>query len=125
MLTGSILLYALTKSDVELITGRRTSPESIRNRLGRNPPEWPAGAQAHVGEPVMEGDLVPMIVTRDQSSDTERRVGGQVFLNGSDTYWVPAVRVATETLPRPGEAVALTDLQGLQVLGEASSSRGR
>lgn len=127
MRTGTILLYALSKSDCEVIQRRRTSSEAIKNRLSRNPPEWPAGAQAHLGDPVQEGDLLPLIVTRTRAraEDTEELVSGQVFLNGSDTHWVTAVHVATDALPKPGEAVALTDLPGLTTLGDVSAARGR
>jgi hypothetical protein len=107
---GHTVLYVLTASDTDQINQRRTTGEAIKHRLGRNPPEWPAGAQAHVGEPVHEGDMLPMLVTRETPDGT--MISGQVFLNGTDTYWVAATQLVTDDPPRPGQATSLTDQVG-------------
>lgn len=110
---GQILLYALAPSDVDLITSRRTNAESVRNRLKRNPPEWPEGAHANVGDPVTPGERVPLIVTRvDVEAQT---VSGHVLLNGSDQHWVVQAAVVSGEYPGPGEAVAVEEQLGLEV----------
>lgn len=104
---GTTVLYVLSASDVGAINRRRTTGESIANRLGRNPPQWPEGAQAHVGDLVREGDTLPMIVTRETAEGT--MISGQVFLNGTDTYWVAACELVSDHPPAGGQATALGD----------------
>jgi hypothetical protein len=83
MQIGKILIYKLTSEDAAVINRRRTTSVDIRERIGHG--QWPAGAQAHIGSPVVSGQEYPMIVT---STSTGILVDGQVFLSGSDTYWV-------------------------------------
>lgn len=83
-LVGEILLYTITAEDAHAINRRRAMTTSIRARMERNPPEWPEGAQAHVGTTVIQGETLPLIVTAVHRHD----VGGQVLLNGNDQFWV-------------------------------------
>lgn len=53
---------------------------------------WPKGAQAHSGNPVREGEIVPMIVTLVFSEC----VNGQAILDGNDSLWVTSVKEGTE-----------------------------
>lgn len=115
---GEVVLYKLTNDDAIQITRRRTTPEAVRNRLRRNPPEWPEGAQAHLGDPVLAGELVPMLVTR--INEGAGLVGGQVFLNGSDTHWIAAVQVADQE-PTDGQAITMAD----RASDEVSEGAGR
>lgn len=107
MRIGTTVLYVLSASDVAAINNRRTTQESISSRMARNPPEWPSGAVAHVGDAVKEGDTLPMLVTRETPSG--QMISGQVFLNGNDTYWVAACQLVTDEPPTPGQAMTKDD----------------
>lgn len=89
---GAILLYTLTAKNAEQINRRRTSGAAIQRQLSRNPPEWPAGAQAHIGADVAEGDVCPLMVTKIWPSG---RVNGKVFLDGNDVLWVTDIAART------------------------------
>lgn len=99
---GRIVLYKLTADDAKAMNRRRTTGKSIAARLlwgivGQHtetlPADsedgsvraWPAGAQAHIGNEVHEGDVVPMIIVRVWSPTT---VNGQAFMDGNDVLWV-------------------------------------
>jgi len=125
MRIGTTVLYVLSASDVALITIRRTTADSISNRAGRNPPEWPAGAVAAVGDPVREGDLVPLIITRE--TPDSRMISGHAFLNGTDTFWVAAAEVVSGDPPQPGQATELSDQLGFAARAhdEPASDRRR
>ena len=101
---GRIVHYRLSAQDVGEITRRRTTGKSIAERLkwgvvGRHNDAipahsedgsvraWPAGAQAHIGNEVHEGDVFPMLIVRIWGSAATSAVNGQVFLDGNDVYW--------------------------------------
>jgi hypothetical protein len=83
LLTGSIVLLTISKQQADEINRRRTNSTSIATRIESK--EWPAGAQAHIGNEVGEGDVVPMIIVKQWGPNT---VNGQAFLDGNDTLWV-------------------------------------
>jgi hypothetical protein len=85
---GRIVHYRLSAENVAQITRRRTTGALIADRMRQSPPAWPAGAQAHIGNPVAEGDPSPMVITRVWPDD---RVNGQVLLDGSDVFWATTV----------------------------------
>ncbi|HEV2709132.1 MAG TPA: hypothetical protein VGU67_02865 [Edaphobacter sp.] len=95
---GRIVLYTLSADDAAQINRRRTSGTAIAERIRNNsvpfgtihisepiPPTWPLGAQAHIGNDAVEGDVVPLIVVRCWS---ETAVNGQALLDGNDQLWV-------------------------------------
>lgn len=84
---GRIVHYALSAADVEAVTRRR---DDYRN-VG---PEWPAGAQAHVGNQPSAGVLVPMIITAVFPNEYPDGPGvnGQALLDGNDSLWVTSAR---------------------------------
>ncbi len=84
---GRIVLYTLTDRDADAINRRRTTGKAIADRMATEPPAWPAGAQAHIGNTVSQGDTFPMIITRTWGSDEHSAVQGTVFLDGNDTFW--------------------------------------
>ncbi len=90
---GRIVHYRLSAQDAEQINRRRTDGGSIALRMKANPAEWPAGAQAHIGNSVAEGDTYPMLITRVWGSTPESSVNGQVFLDGNDVLWATSVQV--------------------------------
>jgi hypothetical protein len=77
---GRIVNYTLTANDATRINKRRFDADIslIAN----------AGAQAHTGNTMHEGDILPMIVVRVWQNEL---VNGQVFLDGNDTLWVMSV----------------------------------
>jgi hypothetical protein len=96
--TGRIVLYTLTAENAKSINRRRTDGAQIARRMASVPPEWPAGAQAHVGNPAKEGDVVPLIVVRvwpDEGGPGIPGVNGQAILDGNDTLWVTSAHEGT------------------------------
>lgn len=83
---GRIVNFKLNQQNVDEITRRRTTSQSISERITEG--KWPLGAQAHIGNPVRAGQIVPMIITAVWS---ESCVNGKVILDGSDSYWVTSV----------------------------------
>jgi hypothetical protein len=92
---GRIVHYTLTKDDAEEINRRRTDSPAIISRMQLSPPQWPAGAQAHIGNSVAEGDVYPAIIVRTWGSTPESSCQLQVFLDGNDTYWATSRSVGT------------------------------
>lgn len=90
---GRIVQYRLSDQDAAQINRRRTDGGSIALRMKAEPAEWPAGAQAHIGNGVEEGDTYPMLITRVWGSTPESAVNGQCFLDGNDVLWVTSVCV--------------------------------
>lgn len=97
---GRIVHYRLSAQDVEQIMRRRTTGKSIADRMnleldrlnherdeGVQAFAWPAGAQAHIGNDVAEGDAFPMLIVRTWGSTATSAVDGQVFLDGNDVFW--------------------------------------
>lgn len=82
---GRIVLYCLNEDDANHANRRRTDGRVIA-KMATNL-HWPAGAQAHIGNPVKAGDVFPMMIVRVWPSDTGA-VNGQVFLDGCDVLWV-------------------------------------
>lgn len=91
---GRIVHYRLTEKDVVAITRRRTTGLKIQTLADLG--EWPTGAQAHIGQPVLTGQVVPLIVTTVERTPDLTRVNGQCILDGSDTLWVMHVEEGTE-----------------------------
>lgn len=80
---GRIVHYVLTAENVEEVTRRRVDNVGHSER-------WPAGTQAHVGNPVSAGDTVPAIVTAVFGGEPVR-LNVQAFLDGSDSLWVTSI----------------------------------
>lgn len=94
---GRIVHYRLSAQDVEQIMRRRTTGKSIADRMNASTAAveggapaivaWPAGAQAHIGNDVKEGDVFPMMITRTWGESSGSAVNGQVFLDSNDVFW--------------------------------------
>lgn len=76
---GRIVHYRLSKADVEAINRRRE--DAIAAAAARQA----SGYQVHVGNKVIEGDVVPAIVIRVCG---RMGVNAQAFLDGNDTLWL-------------------------------------
>ena len=100
---GRIVQYRLSEDDAKAINRRRTDGASIAARMkqevqlrgGEQPTiyGWPAGAQAHIGNNVAEGDTFPMLITRVWGTNATSAVNGQAFLDGNDVLWVTSACV--------------------------------
>lgn len=88
---GRIVQYVLTDEDSIKINRRRTDGDSIASRIRED--KWPIGAQAHIGNKVVSGQTVAMVITAVWANE---RVNGQLLLDGSDTYWVTTVSKSEE-----------------------------
>lgn len=77
---GRIVHYVMTVTDCDALRRRRVE------NLGHDP-NWPAGAQGHVGNYHTPGQEVPLIIVVPWGGDKDS-VNGQVILDGNDTLWV-------------------------------------
>ncbi len=83
---GRIVRYHLTEQDAEQINRRRTTGESIADRIIEA--VWPVGAQAHIGNVVQKGDPVAAIIVAVFGDDL---VNAQALLDGTDALWLTSV----------------------------------
>jgi len=90
---GRVVQYRLSADDAEQINRRRTNGHKIRERMELDPPQWPAGAQAHIGNEAKEGQAVPMLIVAVWGDTPTSAVNGQAFLDGNDVLWVTSVAV--------------------------------
>lgn len=79
---GRTVHYRLTAEDAAQIDRRRTTQGDIAERIKAG--AWPLGAQAHLGNPVAEGDLFPAVIVRVWSDTC---VNLRVMLDGTDELW--------------------------------------
>ena len=105
---GRIVHYRLSADDATQINRRRTTGKNIADRMKLGVAgfhteassdglrAWPAGAQAHIGNEVTEGDTFPMLITRVWGSDPTSAVNGQVFLDGNDVFWATSRSVGDQ-----------------------------
>lgn len=116
--TGRTVLYTLSEQDAEQINRRRTNGSDIAARMKACVESkdhdlifgWPAGAQAHIGNPAVAGVVVPLVVVRvwpHEFGQDMPGVNGQAILDGNDTLWVTSARedlepLAEGQLHRPG-----------------------
>lgn len=92
--TGRIVQYTLSQEDADAINRRRTTGGAIAERI--NDGTWVEGAQAHIGNKVLAGDIRPAIVVREWSPERPEMVNLQVFLDGTDVYWATSRLQADE-----------------------------
>jgi hypothetical protein len=106
---GRIVHYRLSADDATQINRRRTTGKSIADRMkleldrlnherdeGVQAFAWPAGAQAHIGNEVTEGDTFPMLIVRVWGPSAESAVNGQVFLDSNDVFWATSRTVGEQ-----------------------------
>lgn len=98
LVPGRIVLFVVDEESAAAIARRRTTSDSILERMQKTPPEWPAGAQAHMGYEVKAGDVVPSIVTCVHGPEC---VNLKVFLDGTDVLWVTSALLDAGTTPDP------------------------
>lgn len=90
---GRIVHYVLNEKDAGDINRRRVQ--------GFTTEQWPAGAQAHIGNHVSAGEHCPMMVVKvwDHEPDGNGCCNGQVLLDGSDCLWVTSVMLDSKANP--------------------------
>lgn len=87
---GRIVLYRITPEEADKTNQRREDARQQFPQMQRTRP----GFQAHIGNPVSGGEVVPMIVTQvwpNEFGPDRPGVNGQAFLDGSDSLWVASV----------------------------------
>ncbi len=94
---GRIVYFVFDERSAAEVMRRRTDGASIAARMKQDPPAWPAGAQAHIGNPVQAGDICPAMVVATWGSDS---VNLKVMLDGCDEYWATSVGFDKEKRPR-------------------------
>ncbi len=92
--TGRIVDYVLTEDDAYHMNCRRTTSESIRERVAAD--KWPIGAQAHVGNELKAGEHCPAMVVAIDNGTT---VNLKVFLDGNDDYWAGSRDFSADMTP--------------------------
>ncbi len=78
---GRIVHYRLTSEDAEAINRRREHAKANLEKMREEKP----GFQAHIGNRVSRGEIVPLQVTNVWEGN---RVNGQATLDGNDSLWV-------------------------------------
>ena len=86
---GRIVLYKFSDYTAGQVNRRRAD---AKEKMA-----WHAaiksGAQVHVGNEVLAGDIFPMIITRVWGDTTTSSVNGSVFLDGNDIFWATSISV--------------------------------
>ncbi len=97
---GRIVLYVLNETDVEAIRCRREHGSLLQQEInsGVVPKNLP-GFQIHSGNPVEVGTVCPMVITSIWGSGAGETVNGQVFLDGTDSYWATSRACDPEKVP--------------------------
>lgn len=94
---GRLVHYVLSLDDAAKINGRRTDGAAIQDRILED--RWPIGAQAHIGNRVAPGDVLPAMVVRVLPGE---QVNLQVFLDGNDVFWATTRSEAAPGRTEPG-----------------------
>ncbi len=97
---GRIVHYMLTEQDATAINRRRADASTYQAADRHD------GAQVHVGNPAVAGEVYPMMIVRVWGSEVDSMVNGKVFLDGNDELWVTSVKDCVSHMgPQPGTFV--------------------
>ena len=96
LVPGRIVYYVLSGQDAREINRRRTTGVSIAARIKDS--LWPLGAQAHIGNEVHEGDVLPaqIIMVWSQDSGCSNL---KVNLDGTDAFWGTSRNFSADKTP--------------------------
>jgi len=94
---GRLVHYVLSLDDAAKINGRRTNGAAIQDRILED--KWSIGAQAHIGNTVCAGDVLPAMVVRVLPC---QQANLQVFLDGNDVFWATTRAEAAPGRTEPG-----------------------
>lgn len=89
---GRIVHYRLFAEEADKMNARR---EDARRNVEAMRADRP-GFQAHVGNPVGPGEIVPLIITLVLPTDDGPLINGQAILDGNDALWVTNAKEGTE-----------------------------
>lgn len=95
---GRIVYFVFDAHRAAEVMRRRTNSVSIVDRMKADPPQWPAGAQAHIGNEVKAGEVYPAMVLRVWGESGCSNL--KVMLDGSDEFW--ATSIAYDEAKAPG-----------------------
>lgn len=97
LIEGRVVHYVINDQDAIEINRRRVPGVGH----GEN---WPAGAQAHVGNHVMAGEHFPAMVVRVFPHEFGDEPGAnlQVLLDGNDQFWATSIPFAEPEALRLG-----------------------
>lgn len=84
---GRIIHYVLSTEDAEQINRRRVADTES--------PTWPKGSQAHKGNRVSAGEIIPAVIIVAWPADIYG-VNAQGFLDGNDSIWLTSIKEGTE-----------------------------
>lgn len=87
LVPGRIVYFVFNEQQAAEVMRRRTNAASIADRIKTK--EWPVGAQAHIGNDVKVGDILPAQVLRVWGESGCSNL--KVQLDGSDEYWATSV----------------------------------
>jgi hypothetical protein len=96
---GAIVSYRLTSDDANAINTRRADFAAFqRSHAHPHEPGQPGatGHQAHVGNTVGEGEVLPAIVVAKFPGNPDGLVNLKVFLDGNDDYWATSRKPGDE-----------------------------
>jgi len=85
LVPGRIVYFVFDEQSAAEVMRRRTDGAAIATRMKQDPPLWPAGAQAHIGNPVAEGTIAPAMVVYINGSNGNSNL--KVMLDGTDVCW--------------------------------------
>lgn len=94
VIPGRIVHYVISEADAAVISNRR---------IDGAPYEMTKGVQMSFGNPIKNGDHLPMIMTavfQNEYGEGIPGVNGQVVLDGSDTFWITSKKYSE--LKEPG-----------------------
>ncbi|WP_282265584.1 hypothetical protein [Stenotrophomonas sp. PS02298] len=94
---GRLVHYVLSLEDAAKINGVRTNGAAIQDRILED--KWSIGAQAHIGNTVSAGDVLPAMVVRVLPC---QQANLQVFLDGNDVFWATSRAEAAPGRTEPG-----------------------
>lgn len=83
---GRTVHYVLSQADVDRIIDGRA--DAISDAQARN-------REVCFGDPVAEGDILPMIIVKVHETSEDNLVNGHIFLDGTDVLWRENIPAAT------------------------------
>ena len=95
---GRIVYFVFDEQSAAEVNRRRTNGKAISDRMKTDPPTWPTGAQAHIGNEVSAGDVYPAMVLRvwGQESGCSNL---KVMLDGNDDFWATSINFDETKVP--------------------------
>ena len=103
---GRIVYFVFDEQSASEVNQRRTTVASIAERITQQVvtleqstvPQWPLGAQAHIGNEVRAGDICPAMVLKVWGESGCSNL--KVMLDGSDDFWATSVNYDEAKTPR-------------------------